>query len=187
GDLVVRVLDAEVLHAWVLGDGLLEALDAGLGDREAGVVVDGDDSALAAGQLGHPLTREPAALEVVGLDVGHGDARVGEVAVDRHYLDAGRLGPLERDDHRFRIVVGDHDRVGLLGDDRVDDRRLLGDVPLRRSLHREVDVVLGRHRLRAARDGRVEGIAGQTRHVHDGFLGGRSSATAGGGTGSTVV
>ena len=58
----------------------------------------------------------------------------------------------------FGSVIGDHDRVRLLGDHRVDDRRLLGDVELGCALVREVDAELvgrrlARRRRRSSRTG----------------------------------
>jgi hypothetical protein len=63
----------------------------------------------------------------------------------------------------------------------------LATVELRRALHREVDVVLGRHRLRAAGDRRVERVPGQAGDVDDLGLLAAAAAAARRGAAARVV
>jgi hypothetical protein len=134
--LVVGVLAPDVVEAGRLG-AVDEALLARVRRRDARLDVDHEDLALAADQLGQRRRRGLAAGQVVRGDLRDGHVGLVERGVDEHDLDAlvGHL--LDRGVERLGVRRRDQHRVGLLGGDRVDDRRLLRGVELLRALEVE--------------------------------------------------
>jgi hypothetical protein len=83
-----------------------------------------------------------AAGLVVGRDLGDRHVRLVERGVDEHDLRARVRHLLDRGVQRLRVGRRDQHRVGLLGRDGVDDRRLLRGVELFRALEVERDAQL---------------------------------------------
>src|SRR4051794_3430177 len=124
------LLTGQELHTGVLGEALDDRLQLARGNRVAGRTAEEDDVALAVEQLDHPVGPHRARDRRAPVDVGDVvlARRAARIGAPRDDLDAGRRGLLDRRELRLAEVGDEHDRIGALGDHRVDvgDRLLEG-------------------------------------------------------------